>query len=208
MELLDANGAYLEMLGYEDLDALRELGVSGLSVTEEGYTEQRGQEIHQRVVETGDPEMVEWRGETRDGERVWLEVKITPATIGGQQRTVSIQRDITERKRREQMVRSLHDATNRLQKAETTAETCQTTVEVARDTLGLPLTAFWLHRETSEGPVLEPVAETEPVRELDPLCSGPATRSTGRSAREQCGCRPQRAVPGEPSGRLDHASHR
>ena len=173
MEPLDANEAYLEMLGYEDLDALRELGVSGLSVTEEGYTEQRGQEIHQRVVETGDPEMVEWRGETRDGERVWLEVKITTATIGGQQRTVSIQRDITERKRREQMVRSLHDATNRLQKAETTAETCQTTVEVARDTLGLPLTAFWLHRETSEGPVLEPVAETEPVRELDPLLFRP-----------------------------------
>ncbi len=173
MEVLDANEAYLELFGYEDLAELRELGVSGLSVTEEGYTEQRGQEIHQRVVETGEPEMVEWKGETRDGERLWLEVKVTPAVIGGQQRTVSIQRDITERKRREQMVRSLHDATDRLQRAETTVETCQTTVEVARDTLGLPLTAFWLHRETGDGPVLEPVAETDPVRQLEPLSFRP-----------------------------------
>ena len=173
MEVLDANEAYLELFGYEDLAELRELGVSGLSVTEEGYTEQRGQEIHQRVVETGEPEMVEWQGETRDGERLWLEVKVTPAVIGGQQRTVSIQRDITERKRREQMVRSLHDATDRLQRAETTVETCQTTVEVARDTLGLPLTAFWLHRETGDGPVLEPVAETDPVRQLEPLSFRP-----------------------------------
>ncbi len=176
MEVLDANEAYLEMFGYEDLAELRELGVSGLSVTEEGYTEQRGREIHQRVVETGEPEMVEWQGETRDGERLWLEVKVTPAVIGGQQRTVSIQRDITERKRREQMVRSLHDATDRLQRAETTVEACQTTVEVARDTLGLPLTAFWLHRETGDGPVLEPVAETDPVQELEPLSFRPGDR--------------------------------
>jgi len=169
LEMLDANRAYLEMFGYESHEELRERGVSGLSITEEGYTEQRGKEIHQRVVESGESETVVWQGETRDGERVWTEVKVTPAVIGGEQRTVSIQRDITERKRREQMVRSLHDATERLQRAETTAQTCQTAVEVAGEALDLPLTAFWLHRETDDGPVLEPVAETEAVRELDPL---------------------------------------
>jgi PAS domain S-box-containing protein len=169
LELLDVNEAYLDMFGYESRDELREQGVSGLSITEEGYTAERGREIHQRVAETGEPETVEWQGETRHGKRVWTEVKVTPAVIGGEQRTVSIQRDITERKRREQMVRSLHDATERLQKAGTVEQTCRTTVEVARDALNLPLTAFWLHRETGDGPVLEPVAETEPVRDLDPL---------------------------------------
>jgi PAS domain S-box-containing protein len=169
LELLDVNEAYLEMFGYESRSELREQGVSGLSITEEGYTEQRGREIHQRVAESGEPETVEWQGETRDGERVWTEVKVTPAVIGGEQRTVSIQRDITERKRREQMVRSLHDATERLQKAETVTQTCQTTVEVARDALNLPLAAFWLHRETDDGPALEPVAETAAVEGLDPL---------------------------------------
>ncbi|MEF8783413.1 MAG: PAS domain S-box protein [Haloarculaceae archaeon] len=102
MEAVDVNEAYLDMFGYESIDAVREQGLSGLSVTEEGYTEQRGREIHQRVAETGQPEMLEWQGETRNGERIWMEVKVAPVVIGGEQRTVSIDRDITERKRREQ----------------------------------------------------------------------------------------------------------
>jgi PAS domain S-box-containing protein len=102
LEYLDANEAYLEMFDHESVSELRERGVSGLSITEEGYTEQRGREVHQRVAESGQPELVEWQGETSGGERVWLEVKVAPAVIGGEQRTISIQRDVTERKRREQ----------------------------------------------------------------------------------------------------------
>jgi PAS domain S-box-containing protein len=102
VEILDANEAYLDMLGYEDIDEIRERGVSGLSITEEGYTEQRGREINQRVAASGQPETLEWQSETRSGERIWLGVKIAPAVIGGQQRTIAIHRDITERKRREQ----------------------------------------------------------------------------------------------------------
>jgi PAS domain S-box-containing protein len=102
LNILDANEAYLELFGHESVGELRERGVAGLSITEEGYTEQRGREVHQRVAESGQPEIVEWQGETSGGERVWLEVKVAPAVIGGEQRTVSIQRDITERKRREQ----------------------------------------------------------------------------------------------------------
>jgi len=102
LEYLDANEAYLEMFGHESVDELRERGVSGLSITEEGYTEQRGRKVHQRVAESGQPEIVEWQGETSGGERLWLEVKVAPAVIGGEQRTISVQRDVTERKRREQ----------------------------------------------------------------------------------------------------------
>jgi PAS domain S-box-containing protein len=102
LEYLDANEAYLEMFDHESVSELRERGVSGLSITEEGYTEKRGREVHQRVAESGQPETLEWQGETSVGERVWLEVKVTPAVIGGEQRTISIQRDITERRRREQ----------------------------------------------------------------------------------------------------------
>ncbi len=102
LEYLDANDAYLEMFDLESISELREQGVSGLSLTEEGYTEQRGREVHQRVARSGRSEIVDWQGETSSGERIWLEVKVAPAVIGGEQRTVSIQRDITERKRREQ----------------------------------------------------------------------------------------------------------
>jgi PAS domain S-box-containing protein len=102
VEILDANEAFLDLFGYEDTDEIREQGVSGLSVTEEGYTEQRGREINQRVAESGQPETFEWKNETRSGERIWLGVKVAPAVIGGEQRTIAIHRDITERKRREQ----------------------------------------------------------------------------------------------------------
>ncbi|WP_254840130.1 sensor histidine kinase [Natronomonas marina] len=102
VEILDANEAFLDMFGYEDIDEVREQGVSGLSVTGEGYTEQRGLEINQRVAESGQPETFEWKNETRSGERIWLGVKVAPAVIGGEQRTIAIHRDVTDRKRREQ----------------------------------------------------------------------------------------------------------
>ena len=102
VKILDVNDAYLDMFGFETTEEVRERGVSGISATEEGYTEQRGQDIHQRVVKRGQPESLEWQSELRSGERIWLGVKVAPAVIGGEQRTIAVNRDITERKRREQ----------------------------------------------------------------------------------------------------------
>ncbi|MFC4408187.1 sensor histidine kinase [Haloarchaeobius iranensis] len=105
LDLLDANEAYLDMLGYEELESLRDAGVEGLSVAEEGYTLERGREIHQRVADSGEPAVLEWRGETKDGERRWLEVKVAPARIRGESVTIAINRDVTERKERERELR-------------------------------------------------------------------------------------------------------
>jgi len=102
VEILDVNDAYLDMFGYNTTEEVRERGVSELSITEEGYTEQRGREIHQRVVEHGQPESLEWQSKTRSGGRIWLGIKVAPAVIGGERRTIAVHRDITERKRREQ----------------------------------------------------------------------------------------------------------
>jgi len=102
VEILDVNEAYLEMFGHEDIEEVREQGISGLSISEDGYTKQRAREDHQRVAESGEPEMVEWQGETSDGERIWLEIKVAPVVIGGEQRSISVLRDVTERKHREQ----------------------------------------------------------------------------------------------------------
>jgi PAS domain S-box-containing protein len=102
VKILDVNDAYLDMFGFETTEEVRERGVSGISATEKGYTEQRGREIHQRVVKRGQPESLEWQSELRSGERIWLGVKVAPAVIGGEQRTIAVHRDITERKRREQ----------------------------------------------------------------------------------------------------------
>ena len=101
-KITDVNDTYREMLGYDDLETIRELGIEGLSVTEEGYTGERGKALVSGVAESGEPTTVEGQGQTRDGERLWLEATLAPAQVGGEDRVLSIQRDVTERKRREQ----------------------------------------------------------------------------------------------------------
>ncbi len=96
--VLDVNEAFLELLGYPDLAAVKDQGIDGLTATDEGYTADRARDIVTRVATTGEPETVEWRVERRDGERLWLEITATPANIGGNDRVLAIQRDITDRK--------------------------------------------------------------------------------------------------------------
>jgi PAS domain S-box-containing protein len=101
-EIVDVNETYLDVWGYNDLETIRELGIEGLSATEEGFTEERGRELIREVSRSGSVKTVEWIGETKEGERRWTEAKLTPIEIGNRERVISIQRDITERKRREQ----------------------------------------------------------------------------------------------------------
>jgi len=44
-EILRANEPYLELLGYESIEQVRELGIGGLSATEEGYTAEAGKQL-------------------------------------------------------------------------------------------------------------------------------------------------------------------
>jgi len=111
-EPLDANRTFLERLGYEDVDEIRQKGLEALSATDEGYTKEYAQELCHRVMETGEPETVEWKQETSDGERRWIEAKVDVATIQGKERIVSMQRDITERKRREQEFEQIFHGVN------------------------------------------------------------------------------------------------
>jgi len=98
---VDVNESYHKLVGYDDLERIRELGIDGLSATEDGYTAKRGKELIGTVARTGEPQTVEWRVSRPDGEQPWIEVTLATAEIGGEQRVLSIQRDITERKRRE-----------------------------------------------------------------------------------------------------------
>ena len=107
-EITEVNDAYREMLGY-DLERIRELGIEGLSTTEEGYTGERGWNLVREVAETGDSETVEWQAETSEGDRVLLEATLTPAEIGGEGRVLSIQRDITERRELKRTYRDIFE---------------------------------------------------------------------------------------------------
>ena len=125
-EIIEVNDAYRTLLGY-DLERIRELGIDGLSANDEGYTGDRGWELIRRVAETGASEAVEWKAETSDGAQIWLAVTLAPAEIGGEQRVLSIQRDVTERKRREQRLEVFnrilrHNLRNRLEVIRSHAE--------------------------------------------------------------------------------------
>jgi PAS domain S-box-containing protein len=111
-EPLDANQPFLDRLGYDDVEEIRRAGLDGLSATDAGYTKERARELCQRVVETGESETVEWQQETRDGDRRWIEAKVDSAEIGGQRRVLSMQRDVTERKRREHEYEQIFNAVN------------------------------------------------------------------------------------------------
>ncbi|WP_257300492.1 PAS domain S-box protein [Haloarchaeobius sp. FL176] len=100
-EIVDANEAMSDLVGY-DAEEMVGMDIGDLSPTESGYTTERGLEIIDRVMERGEPEVVDWVAETADGEHRWLEVKATPVVIGGEERYLAIDRDISERREREE----------------------------------------------------------------------------------------------------------
>ena len=111
-EFADVNESCRDLLGYDDIETIRELGIDGLSVSTEGYTAERGWELIEEVAETGDSVTVEWYARTQSGEKRWLEATLAPATIGGDSRVLSIQRDITQRKRREREYEQIFNGVN------------------------------------------------------------------------------------------------
>jgi PAS domain S-box-containing protein len=135
-EILRANESYLEMLGYDSVDRVRELGIAGLSATDEGYTAEAGRQL---IREAGREETVktaEWRVERADGERLWLEATLTPGEVGGEPRVISIQRDVTDTKRREQQLAVFnrvlrHNLRNRVDVIRSHAETLRSHDAVA-----------------------------------------------------------------------------
>jgi len=114
-EMIDANESLCTLLGYEKSELL-DVGAAAISVEREGFTEERGKEIIESVVESGESKQIEWQVETRDGERRWLEINGTTARIGGETRYLAIGRDVTERRRRrreyEQIFNGVTDVIN------------------------------------------------------------------------------------------------
>ncbi|MFC6955014.1 PAS domain S-box protein [Halorubellus litoreus] len=108
-EFVDVNDTYHEMVGYDDLETIKELGIEGLSVSEDEYTGERGREIIREVAETGESRTVDWRAVTQSGDRLWIETTLTPATIGGAERVLSLQRDVTQQRLTERRLRAIVD---------------------------------------------------------------------------------------------------
>jgi PAS domain S-box-containing protein len=101
LSFASVNDSYHELVGCDDLERIRELGIEGLSATEDGCTPERGKELIQTIARSGELKTIGWKIAPPDEEESRIEVTLATAEIGGEQRVLSIQRDITERKRRE-----------------------------------------------------------------------------------------------------------
>ncbi|ELZ42402.1 bacterio-opsin activator-like transcription regulator [Halorubrum californiense DSM 19288] len=177
-EPVDANETFLDRLGYDNVDEIREEGLAGLSATQTGHTKEYAEELCHRVIETGESEVVEWAQETKDGERRWIEATVDSAVIQGEDRILSMQRDITERKRRQRIIQKLHASTNDLQEAESIEDVCEATVAAAEEVLNISMPICWIHGY-DEPDVLSPVATSETVWDASQGVDGPGEFEPG-----------------------------
>jgi PAS domain S-box-containing protein len=104
-EIVDANETACELYGYSRAE-LRQLAVADLSSGTPPYTNETAVEYLQQANE-GDPQLFEWQAEDSDGNVFWVEVSMRRAAVDDDAFVLVIVRDIDERKRREQELRSL-----------------------------------------------------------------------------------------------------
>ena len=107
-ELVDVNDRLGELTGY-DRDRILAEGLDLVSATAEGYDSERARKLIDEVMASGESRELEWQLEAVDGQRRWLDVKATPATINGEDRLLTISRDVTERRRSERRLRTILD---------------------------------------------------------------------------------------------------
>lgn len=109
--ILDVNQQFAEMLGYSR-EELLEMDFDALHVDEPPYTSDRATELVGKAAAEG-PQTFEWVDETKDGERLPVEVSLRQTRIGGKERILAVVRDITERKQRERQLQQRSTAMER-----------------------------------------------------------------------------------------------
>lgn len=103
-ELLDVNETMCDLLGY-DRGTILEADPAEITATELGYDAETIGEVIREVATTNEPvRELEWALRTASGDTLWIEVNATPAEINGQQRVLTIARDVTGRRDREERV--------------------------------------------------------------------------------------------------------
>jgi PAS domain S-box-containing protein len=101
--ILNVNAKMGEMYGYTREQALQ-LNVEALSSGEAPYTQREAMAWMRKALE-GEPQIFEWLAKDSGGRLFWVEVNIRRASIGGQERLLVTVRDITGRKRVEEVLR-------------------------------------------------------------------------------------------------------
>lgn len=169
LALIDESGVYRyqspsveRILGYDPDELV------GQSAFEHVHPEDRDRVMagFRRLVEQsgGDLE-VEYRYRHADGSWRWMASRgVNQTSESGIDAYVINSRDVTDRKRYEQGIADLHDATRRMMQANDEATVCEAVVETVERVLDRPIAGVWLRDGSADR--LEPVASSQSGREL------------------------------------------
>ena len=101
--IIDVNDTMLRMYGYDSKAEAIAQHIADLGTNEAPYTQEIAQRRVGQAIEEG-PQVFEWLGRKKNGERIWVEVSLRSARIGGEGCVLAVVRDIRERKQAEQML--------------------------------------------------------------------------------------------------------
>jgi PAS domain S-box-containing protein len=101
--ILDVNETMCRMYGWSHAEAL-DLAVNDLSSGESPYSQFEALQLLSHAGE-GRPQLFEWLSRKKDGSLFWTEVSMRRALVGGEERIIVLVRDITERKRSQELIR-------------------------------------------------------------------------------------------------------
>ena len=101
--IVDVNERMCDMFGYSRQEATT-LNLGAVSSDEPPYTQQDALELI-RKTKPHSPQVFQWQATHKDGHKFWIEVNLKRAEIMGEERVLAVIRDITERKRDEQVLK-------------------------------------------------------------------------------------------------------
>jgi PAS domain S-box-containing protein len=102
-QMIDVNDTMLKIYGYDSKEEVLTGTIGNLSANEVPYTNDRASELVMKAIREG-PQVFEWLAKRKDGSTFWSEVSLTRSQIGGKNRVLAVVRDITERKKAEEVV--------------------------------------------------------------------------------------------------------
>jgi PAS domain S-box-containing protein len=103
--ILDVNDAAVEMFGYSREELVGHT-FSGLIPGIDQYTAAEANRLIRKAVDEG-PQVFEWWGHKKNGARIWTEVGLRSWRDGGKDKVLAVVRDISERKRADEILKSI-----------------------------------------------------------------------------------------------------
>ncbi len=156
--VVDVNPAFEETFGYDADDIVGE-SLDAYIVPEDRRDE--ADDINEHVRQGGRLVSREVTRLTADGPREFL---LENARYEDGSGGFAVYTDVSVRKRREEALSTLQDATRAFMEAEDTQAVAERAVETARTVLDMPINGLWLH--DAEENVLQPVSKTAEADEL------------------------------------------